>query len=117
MQTTLFDKFGIVKPKSYYSHNASTPFEKVIEAFYYFNKSKKSKESCYKEGVQLWKDLKKKGNEEQLRNYLKSHTRAIENSQGILAYFCLVSFLHATIKNWCFCLNSPSLILGKREKT
>ena len=38
-------------------------------------------------------------------------------SQGILAYFCLVSFLHATIKNWCFCLNSPSLILGKREKT
>ena len=33
MQTTLFDRFGIVKPKNYYNHNASTPFEKLIEAF------------------------------------------------------------------------------------
>ena len=81
MQTTLFGKFGVAKPKTYYNHDASTPFEKVIEAFYFFNKSKKSKENCYKEGVQLWKDLKKKGNEERLRDYLKLHGKAIEKRE------------------------------------
>ena len=28
-------------------------------------------------------------------------------SQGILVYFVFASFLHAAIKNSCFCLNSP----------
>ena len=47
------------------------PHEKCVEAFYFFNKQKMSKENCLKGAIELWRELKHKKDE--FREYIEKH--------------------------------------------
>ena len=51
-QSTLFGE--LAKATTYYKLEAKTRFEKFIEAFYYFNENRKTKEQVYKLAVKEW---------------------------------------------------------------
>lgn len=76
IQRNLFG--GFAKPKTYYNHVASSPFEKVIEAF--ISSTKKYQRAMLQGGNRTVEKLKKKGNEEILREYI-NHTRVLKQEQ------------------------------------
>ena len=45
-QQTLFG--GVAKEDTYYNHKPESRFEKFVEAFYYFNRSGRTKNQVYK---------------------------------------------------------------------
>ena len=55
-QRTLFG--AVAKEATFYRRTATSDYEKIIEAYYFFHKSTQSKQDCEKNARKLWKEMK-----------------------------------------------------------
>ena len=75
-----------LKLDTYFKHSAKTQYEECLEAFYFFNKNKMSKEECGRRGNEKWSQLKndKKG----LLEYIEKFKGAgIKKKASIRSFF------------------------------
>ena len=66
----------IAKDKTYFNHPAKTPYEKCVEACYFFNKATNSKQECLQKAQELWKS---KYNDQALKTYIEKHETALKS--------------------------------------
>ena len=62
---------GILKTDTYFKHQATTSYEKFVEAVYFLNKATRNKKECLEEANKLWKTVK--SDDQAVRNYIRKH--------------------------------------------
>ena len=68
--------YYIAKDNTYFNHPAKTPYEKCVEACYFFNKATNSKQECLQKAQELWKS---KYNDQALKTYIEKHETALKS--------------------------------------
>jgi len=86
---------------TYFKHVAKTPYERIVEAFYFFHKNKKSKEECLRLANEKWKVIK--NNEKEIKALLEKHKDKLSKRKDIRSFFspgvCVVNTVNKSASN------------------
>ena len=64
---------------TYLNRPSVTKYEKFIEAYYFFNKDKKSKQQCDLDGKAKWRKIK--SDQVSVENYLRKHQQLLQKEK------------------------------------